>query len=119
MGSLAATICAKVLTPTARVLVVAETEKIAGPGSMYEHADEENDRVEVTQAWGQKFVEETRFPNEIMVRNAYFEWVPAKWIDEYISEIGILDKQSVMDTFLWAKKREEELFSKFMDQNSH
>jgi translation initiation factor 2B subunit (eIF-2B alpha/beta/delta family) len=113
MGSLAATICAKTLSPNVKVLVVAERDKIAGPGDMHEHAVEDNDRIEVTKAWGEKFIKDARYPEEIIVRNAYFEWVPAKWIDGYISESGILDKQSVMVTSLWARKREEELFSKF------
>jgi translation initiation factor 2B subunit (eIF-2B alpha/beta/delta family) len=108
MGSLAAAVCAKVISPAAKVVVVSESDKIAKPGLMEEHAPEENDQKEVTALWGN-----VELPENIQVKNSYFEWVPAKWIDAYIMESGVSGKEEILRMSLETEQKEKEYFGPF------
>jgi translation initiation factor 2B subunit (eIF-2B alpha/beta/delta family) len=108
MGSLAAAVCAKVISPAAKVVVVAESDKIAKPGLMEEHAPEENDHKEVTAFWG-----DVELPENIQVKNSYFEWVPAKWIDAYIMESGVSGKEEILSMSLETEQKEKDYFGPF------
>lgn len=103
LGSLSAAIVTKDVCPTARVVVLSESEKIALPGRAEEHLVEENDPGEVIKSWSKEtqatFTEELDEERRdirrdtrahVGVRNVYFEWIPAKLIDAYISENGEL-----------------------------
>ncbi|KAI0201602.1 hypothetical protein F4808DRAFT_424498 [Astrocystis sublimbata] len=96
IGSLPAVLAARYVNPNVAVLVLSDTEKIAGPGSMEEHSHEENNAAEMTQAWkgvvkGADEVEDALSlgDSRLAVKNAYFEWVPADLIDAYATEEGL------------------------------
>ncbi|KAG0588929.1 hypothetical protein KC19_2G279200 [Ceratodon purpureus] len=120
IGSLPAAICAKMLSPNAEVVVVSETDKIAKPGSMEEHVDEENEFQEVTKAWNgaAEFDDRKSEPRKVKVRNVYFEWIPSKWVDLYICENGILSREGVHEISLITERLEKELFGNLMDLDS-
>ncbi|KAI1171131.1 hypothetical protein F4777DRAFT_566639 [Nemania sp. FL0916] len=102
IGSLPAVLTARYITPNAKILVLSETEKIAGPGSMDEHVAEENSPLEVSRVWkemvkGAGEIEEAlcRHDPRIAVKNAYFEWVPAELIDAYATEEGLCNTERI------------------------
>ena len=121
IGSLPAAICAKMLSPNAQVVVVSETDKIAKPGSMEEHADEENEMQEVTKAWNfaPNFDERYSEPKKVKVRNVYFEWIPSKWVDLYICEDGILSREDVYEISVRTERLEKELFGNLAELDSY
>ncbi|KAI0864043.1 hypothetical protein F4860DRAFT_466837 [Xylaria cubensis] len=96
IGSLPAVLAAKYVNPNVKIIVLSDTEKIAAPGSMEEHRNEENSVLELSQAWkgtvkGADDVEAaiSRDDSNVAVKNTYFEWVPAELIDEYVTEEGL------------------------------
>ncbi|RYC65457.1 hypothetical protein CHU98_g765 [Xylaria longipes] len=102
IGSLPAVLAARYVNPNVKVLVLSDTEKIAGPGSMEEHSSEENSHLELTQAWkgvvgGAEVVEDalSRDEPKVAVKNAYFEWVPADLIDAYATEEGLWNTEQI------------------------
>ncbi|KAI0133705.1 hypothetical protein BJ170DRAFT_678637 [Xylariales sp. AK1849] len=99
-GSLPAVLSTRHVTPEAKVVVLSEVEKIAGPGAIEEHVIEDNDPAELIAGWqctvkgadlvGKHF-QEIGFENDktlLKVKNVYFEWVPAKLVDAYITDAG-------------------------------
>ncbi|ROT43819.1 translation initiation factor eIF-2B subunit family protein [Sodiomyces alkalinus F11] len=80
MGSLPAVLSARHVSPAARVVVLAEQEKIL-PLPVPEQ-DEQNDFGELIKAWSS---EESL---QVEVKNPYFEWVPPDLIDLYLFEDG-------------------------------
>ena len=90
-------------------MVVFETGKIISKGNEGERLKMEyNDRTEVTRAWPSDFIlaleENQALGYQVGVKNAYFEWVPAAYIDMYISEEGLLTAQ---DITRWSKEQAE------------
>jgi translation initiation factor 2B subunit (eIF-2B alpha/beta/delta family) len=53
----------------------------------------------LTSAWPESYRQQLNENQEngyqVEVKNAYFEWVPAKYIDQYISDIGALEKADI------------------------
>lgn len=101
-GSLPAILAARYVAPTAKVMVLAEKEKILpfdAPGH------EENDAVELTRSWGTSTAHV-----DITVKNVYFEWVPRALIHHYITEDGILDAESIAQLASEAKSEANRLF---------
>jgi translation initiation factor 2B subunit (eIF-2B alpha/beta/delta family) len=95
IGSLPAAVLAKTLNPNCKVVAVFETSKIIHSDFISGHAKTEyNDTAEMVSSWPAEFLsvlEERRSQGfQLEVKNAYFEWVPAKYIDMYISEEGVL-----------------------------
>lgn len=75
---------------------------------MDEHASEENAASELSRAWkgtveGAQVVEDalSRDNARFAVRNAYFEWVPAKLIDAYATEDGLWSTEQIRDKSTW------------------
>ncbi|KAI1742864.1 hypothetical protein F4680DRAFT_410246 [Xylaria scruposa] len=102
MGSLPAVLAARYVNPKVKVLVLSDTGKIAPPGSMEEHGDEENSAWEMTRAWkglvrGVPKLEAAiyRDRSKFAVKNTYFEWVPADLIDEYVTEEGLWSTEQI------------------------
>jgi len=100
IGSLVTAVMAKTLNPVCKVVAVFETDKITSSGFDSEHLKVEyNDETEVTSSWSKGCVEDLRKLRgegyQVEVRNAYFEWVEAKWIDCYISEEGLLTRDDI------------------------
>ncbi len=100
IGSLAAAVLAKTLKPSCKVVAVFETDKITCKIYQpdYEMA-EHNDSAEVTNAWPSGYEtnlnERRQRGYRVEVKNAYFEWVPAAYIDQYITEEGALTSQDI------------------------
>ena len=100
-GSLPAVLCAKHISPHARVAVLGESDKIAPPGRPEDHVVEDNDPAQISRAWlaeyntarvrdAAKALQHagTTGAAQIQTRNVFFEWVPAHLIDAYVTESG-------------------------------
>jgi translation initiation factor 2B subunit (eIF-2B alpha/beta/delta family) len=100
VGSLPAALAVKHVCPTAKILVLAEKEKIL-PFSPPDD-QEENDPSEVLEAWASsktmvssvnvidQWRKEGNEANRLLtVKNTYFEWVPAELIDYFVFDDGI------------------------------
>ncbi|KAJ8124875.1 hypothetical protein O1611_g8765 [Lasiodiplodia mahajangana] len=108
IGSLPTVLTARYVSPNTKVLVLSDTEKIAGPGSMDEHSSEENSHSELSRTWkgtaeGAQVVEDalSRDDPRLAVKNAYFEWVPAKLVDAYATEEGLWSTEQIRDKSTW------------------
>jgi translation initiation factor 2B subunit (eIF-2B alpha/beta/delta family) len=100
IGSLTTAIVAKTLNPMCKVVTLFETDKITGSGFESGHLKVEyNDEAEVIDAWPASTIfalnEKRKHGYNVEVKNAYFEWVPAKYIDHYISEHGLLSREGI------------------------
>lgn len=109
-GSLPAVLSAKYVAPTARVVVVAESGKTALPGRSDDHVIEDNGPSEVCQAWQSQYnssgvhnalkYAESPDPSRTIkmeIRNIFFEWVPARLVDTYITEHGEWTVQQIAE----------------------
>jgi translation initiation factor 2B subunit (eIF-2B alpha/beta/delta family) len=96
MGSLAATIAVKSLSD-ADVVVIAESDKIARPSELEELGDEENDLEEVSSVWPAEIRSKLHSlsKQKLQLRNIYFEWIPTKYIDVYVTEEGSMDTHAI------------------------
>ena len=100
IGSFAVAALAKLLQPDCKVVVVFETGKITGEVNEDERLKVEyNDQTEITRAWPPNLtsvLEDKQVAGyQVSVENAYFEWVPAAYIDLYISEEGPLTARDI------------------------
>ncbi|KAI0420991.1 translation initiation factor eIF-2B subunit family protein [Xylaria grammica] len=117
IGSLPAVLSARYVTPNAKVLVLSDTEKIAGPGSMEEHDSEENSSSELSRAWegtvqGAQVIENASSHDDprVAVKNTYFEWVSAGLIDTYVTEEGLLSKEQIQQKSEWISNEYKRFF---------
>jgi translation initiation factor 2B subunit (eIF-2B alpha/beta/delta family) len=119
IGSLAAVLCAKALSPTAKVVVVSESDKIVLDTNLQNHAEEANDNSEIRVAWGKNWErseKELQLENgrgELLTRNVYFETVEGRYIDEYICERGILSVEDVERVSINRGEKEAQIFGQF------
>jgi translation initiation factor 2B subunit (eIF-2B alpha/beta/delta family) len=117
MGSLAAALCTRALSPKAKVIVISETDKIGTSGGMEEHEVENNEDDEVVRAWSetaQTGAKSAIALKRLQVVNTYFEWVAAEFIDIYISENGNLTTKMVQEIAQGKEELEQELFGEWM-----
>lgn len=117
-GSFPAVLCAKELSDNATVIVLSDIEKVAKPGNMTEHKEEDNDPAELWKAWSPQVQESTELEpwrESVRVKNVYFEWVPAKYIDHYICETGILSVADIKKQSEWVLNAERRLFGDLED----
>jgi hypothetical protein len=49
----------------------------------------------------------------VSVKNVYFEWVPAKYIDGYLCEHGLLSVESIQQYCNRSQEAEKRMFSDF------
>ena len=128
MGSGTAAIVTKTLSPSTKVVVLSETDKIAKPKDleMYahwqedaaqelsEHSPENNDPKEVSNVWdvaGAGHDTAQKLNNVgIEVRNIYFEWVASTYIDVYLTEEGPLKREEIRAKSMEKAELEEKLF---------
>lgn len=115
IGTLAATMLSKELNSSCKVVTLVTTNKITGAGFDSEHLKVEyNDPAELTRAWPTAFVEQLQESRkrgyQVEVKNAYFEWVPAKYIDKYISEVGPLSREDIVRLGNESEELEKRLF---------
>ncbi|KIW86436.1 hypothetical protein Z517_01833 [Fonsecaea pedrosoi CBS 271.37] len=95
-GSLGAALVSKAVTDgKAAVVCISESEKIAYPGSVEDHPEEDNDASELTSNWDLQPSSSPLWNKMVTVRNIYFEWVPATHIDYYVCEDGTLSRQDI------------------------
>lgn len=108
-GSLATILSARHVASSAgkavKVIVLAESEKIAPPGNPEEHVVEENDPEQITRAWTASYnstrvrqggsvlaqaatKEADREHVVVSVHNVFFEWCPHELVDVYMTEFG-------------------------------
>lgn len=112
MGTLAAVLCAKQLSPSVKVVALSASDKIAKPGGMDEHVVESNDVEEVIEGWDEetrKLYLDMRSEN-LVVENVYFEWVPANFVEVHVTEKGILDGEQIQDISREKEKLEKGIF---------
>jgi translation initiation factor 2B subunit (eIF-2B alpha/beta/delta family) len=115
IGSLTVAALAKTLQPECKVVAVFETDKIIGEGNEDERLKVEyNDQTEVTRAWPSNYTlalqEKQATGYQVSVKNVYFEWVPAAYIDRYISDEGSLTAQDITRLSKEQAELEDKLF---------
>ncbi|ORY61797.1 uncharacterized protein BCR38DRAFT_487536 [Pseudomassariella vexata] len=122
-GSLPAVLSTKYMSPNAKVVVLSEVDKVAGPGATGEHVVEDNDSGELVVGWKDavkggdaiaNFLEEDGFNGEnkqaVRVRNVYFEWVPARLVSAYVTDQGTWAVDEIKRRSDWVGKESERLF---------
>ncbi|ETI21587.1 hypothetical protein G647_07934 [Cladophialophora carrionii CBS 160.54] len=108
-GSLAAALVSKFVTNgSADVICISESEKIAVPGTAEEHQAEDNDVEELASSW--HVDPSAAWEEMVTVRNVYFEWCPATYIDHYICEHGTLSTPDIRQRSKQTLKLIEEVF---------
>ncbi|KAJ5550333.1 hypothetical protein N7461_005031 [Penicillium sp. DV-2018c] len=123
-GSLPAILSAKHVSPTCKVLVLSELEKVAEPRAETHHSREENDPKEVVGCWlhgglkgvktlvqGAKASLLDELNYTVQVKNAYFEWVPPELIDGYICEEGPLEATAIQEKAEQVKSKTDKYFA--------
>ena len=101
-GSLPAILSAKYVATShgrdLKVVVLAESEKVAPPGDIATHVVEVNDPAQVAQAWRHREnsgrVQNaadaiSRASDRVAILNMFFEWCPSDLIDVYVTEQGV------------------------------
>ncbi len=114
IGSLPACVIAKTLRPECKVVVVATTDKITSE-VVDERAPVDYAPAEITAAYPLELaavvMDGGLHGAKVEVKNVYFEWVPAKWIDVYVTEAGHVDRGALRKYADEKKTLEEKLFS--------
>ncbi len=102
IGSLAAAVCAKKLNKKSLVVVLSDTEKIAATTSIAAtecdnntEAIEHHHSSELATAWSPGTRMRLENKKNVHVFGEWFEWVPAKFIDAYVTEKGVMDTEQV------------------------
>ena len=120
IGTLSTAIVAKTINPKCHVIATFDTGKITASSFEGNHDKVEyNDEAEMIGAWPKGLFEELKEKRKlnfkVEVKNAYFEWVTARWIDTYISEEGVLSVQDIDRLGKQSKELEDTLFSDFLE----
>jgi translation initiation factor 2B subunit (eIF-2B alpha/beta/delta family) len=115
IGTLAAAVLAKSLNPACQVVALFATSKITGSGFDSEHLTVEyNDPAELTRAWPSTYSELLKKNQgqgyHVEVKNVYFEWVQAKYIDQHISELGALSREEILRLGTESEDLEKRIF---------
>ncbi|KUJ11386.1 nagb/rpia/CoA transferase-like protein [Mollisia scopiformis] len=115
IGSFSLAAIAKTVSPACKVVAMFETNKITGSGFDSEYlAVEENDPDEIINAWplvlqSDLYMKET-LGAQVKVKNEYFEWVPARFVDHYITEKGLWGVEEIAKAAAELEEREKRLF---------
>ena len=116
LGSLAAALTFRHISPAGKIVVLSDTGKIAKPEKSggAGHEDEMNDASELIASWGTQLepemLEDLVMDSRMTVENTYFEWITAELIDAYITERGSLSKEDVAGVSNEVEALEEEMF---------
>ena len=95
MGSHIVAICAKQTQPEAKVVVLADGDKIVPPNAV-ERSAERYSIDSITQSWNRWTKEEMKkFQDKIEIVTDSVEWVPKNLIDVYVTESGPMDAEQV------------------------
>ncbi|KAI2090729.1 hypothetical protein LOZ36_001210 [Ophidiomyces ophidiicola] len=112
-GSFPAVVCAKHIANSAVAIVISETEKVDKPDHGAGPTEEDNSPAELMRAWSadvQQSASLEMWKRIVRVRNVYFEWVPASYIDFYICETGILSVDDIQKQSQWVVRAEQRIF---------
>lgn len=104
IGSLATAICAKQLNESAKVVVLSEVDLVAPPGQDLDFV-EYHPSSEMSSAWAATTRNQLEGKHNVDILGEWFEWVPAKFIDVYITEMGAWGTKEVG----WAAKEVADL----------
>ncbi|KAH7093173.1 hypothetical protein FB567DRAFT_433781 [Paraphoma chrysanthemicola] len=109
IGSLAATMCAKQQSKSAKIVVLSDSDKIAMPGG-----DMENHEIhppsELSAAWSEETRRTLEGTANVEVFGEWFEWVPAGLVDVYVTEKGRLAVEDVVALANEVKTLDETIF---------
>lgn len=115
-GSLAAAGLAPTVGNGCKVVVVCCEEKVVGDGGggvglaeAEAQGGEENEASEVTAAWPARAKEVGELEG-VTVRNPYFEWVPSRFVDVYVTEAGEVGVEGLKRVAREREELEERLF---------
>lgn len=113
-GSLPAVLSAKHVSPGARVVALSDVDKVASPGEASEHMVEDNDAAELARGWRSINVkmandvlgeaisrDDGNSAGKVKVKNVYFEWVPARFVDAYVTDEGIWSADKIRKRSDW------------------
>jgi translation initiation factor 2B subunit (eIF-2B alpha/beta/delta family) len=120
-GSLPAVLAAKHVSPQAKVVVLSEVDKVAGPNG---HSEESNQPAEVMRGWreaaawgtleGLDAVDATAGRGSatvaVAVKNIYFEQVPPSLVDIYITNEGIKEVSDIQRRSKWVEEQIRRFF---------
>lgn len=113
MGSFPCALAAKRLEPGCRVIVVSDTDKVSIPKSIDDAVEESGPEQEVMAAWKKETrlaAEELEASAILRVHNMYFELVPHMFVDLYLTERGVMNKDDIRKLSNTKEKAETELF---------
>ena len=113
VGSLSAVLTARgVSRHDVRVIVAAETEKISRHGSPHDALVESNNSAEVAAAWPiPPAAKDALLASPVVaIVNIFFEWVPSRYIDIYITENGPISPEGIAVQSKLAAKEWGEVF---------
>ncbi|KAL1961673.1 hypothetical protein VTN77DRAFT_1348 [Rasamsonia byssochlamydoides] len=132
-GSLPAILSARCVSPSTKIVVLSELEKVAEPGDPHAHVVEENNPEEVIQAWrhngvkglnvideslktqAQAETEQKDVKATVSVKNIYFEWVQPEMIngfDAYVCEEGVRTVSEIQERSTWVGRQIERFFGR-------
>lgn len=113
MGSFLCALAAKRLEPDCRVVAISDTDKIATPRPIDDAAEESGPAQEVMAAWKKETrsaVEGLENAAVFRVHNIYFECVPQMFVDLYLTERGVMNKDDIWELSKIKEKAGAELF---------
>jgi translation initiation factor 2B subunit (eIF-2B alpha/beta/delta family) len=113
IGSLTAALLVRTMENDCRTVAVFDSGKVGWVADLPE--TEYNDPAELTDAWPSKTIAQLKKDQakgfNIQVKNAYFEWVPHGYIDQYITERGPLDENGIGELAVESEALEKRIFS--------
>jgi translation initiation factor 2B subunit (eIF-2B alpha/beta/delta family) len=107
IGSCGAAVCAKTLCNDVQVVVVSESDKIASPTEGIALV-ERHQPEEVTDAWKGAGIQNLEGMFDIY--GEWFEWVEARWVDFYVTEVGVMQREDVERAATQIGELEREIF---------
>lgn len=128
-GSLPVVVSAKHVAPSAKVVVLSELEKVNGEnGIIDDEKHEDNDPNELIKTWandevkGAKEVQQAfssacraeKSNHTLGVKNVYFEWIPLRLVDAFVSGEGALSDARIHEK----ANQQQELSSRYFDSIS-
>jgi translation initiation factor 2B subunit (eIF-2B alpha/beta/delta family) len=113
-GSIAAALCVKQLNSNAAVIVVSDIDKIATP-EVEQRTVETHPSRELSSAWAPDTRNKLEEQEKLEVFGEWFEWVPSKYVDMYVTELGIFDIEDVEKVAREIQQLDEYIFQKKKD----
>ncbi|KAL4955449.1 hypothetical protein BDW69DRAFT_160751 [Aspergillus filifer] len=123
-GSLPTVLSTKHVTPSSRIVVLSELEKVNGEnGVIDDEKHEDNDPTELLNTWRNEDVKGVKAIDEafsrvddnsnatVEVRNVYFEWIPLALVDAFVSGEGVLSDNRIHEK----ANQQEDLASRYFD----